>query len=88
MQTPEELMIDLGYDGVKLFRNPDYTDALVGVTTDNRAVYEYGLIVRYLIETEDMSEEDAVEWIEYNTLRALPYFGDDHPVVYKNTQQS
>ena len=33
------------------------------------------------METGDFSEEDAREWIDYNTIRALPYFGSDAPVI-------
>lgn len=29
----------------------------------------------------DCDEIDAIEWIEYNTIRALPYAGDKAPVI-------
>lgn len=28
-----------------------------------------------------MTEEEAIEWIDFNTLRALPYLGEGAPVV-------
>lgn len=28
-----------------------------------------------------MTEQEAIEWIEYNTIRALPYFGSDAPII-------
>ena len=30
---------------------------------------------------EDYAEEEAVEFIDYNTLRAIPYMGDKAPIV-------
>ena len=26
-------------------------------------------------------EEEVAEWIDYNTLRALPYMGEDAPLI-------
>lgn len=73
--------MDNGYEGVKYLTNFSYDTALIGVTDDNRAVYDFDLMVKWLIDTEDFSQENAVEWIEYNTIRALPYFGDDAPII-------
>ena len=37
--------------------------------------------------TEDeMSYEDAMEWIEYNTIRALPYYPDGPIVLYDDPE--
>ena len=62
-----------GYEGVVIFDNPSYDDALIGITTDARAVYDYELMVEWLFKNYGWSREDAVEWIEYNTLRAMLY---------------
>lgn len=77
----EEKLLNNGYEGVKYLTNFSYDTALIGVTDDNRAVYDFDLMVKWLIDTEDFSQENAVEWIEYNTIRALPYFGDDAPII-------
>lgn len=79
--TAIERLEDAGFEDVLLFSNPSYDDALIGVTTDNRAVYEYNAMVDWLIENDDMSYDEAVEWIDYNTLRALPYYGEAAPIV-------
>ena len=76
----KETLGDMGYDDVLLFDNYDYATAFIGVSSDGRAIYDYDLMVEYLIN-EGMSEQDAIEWIDYNTLRALPYFGQDAPIV-------
>ena len=38
-------------------------------------------MVGWLVETQDFTQEDAIEWIEYNTIRALPYMGSDAPII-------
>lgn len=38
-------------------------------------------MVEWLMETEGWSYEDAAEWVCYNTLRAIPYMGEDAPIV-------
>ena len=38
-------------------------------------------MVRCLIEEEGFDEIGAEEWINYNTLRALEYFGPDYPII-------
>ena len=67
--------------GVKYLTDFSYDDALIGVTHDNRAVYDYEKMVEWLISTEEFTEEEAVEWIDYNTLRAIGYFGEDAPII-------
>lgn len=64
-----------------LFSNYSYDDALIGYTTDDRAVYDYDKMVDWLMRYEDWTRDEAIEWIEYNTIRALEYMGDEAPVV-------
>ena len=82
------MLLDNGYEGVKYLYNFSYDTALVGVTDDNRAVYDYNKMVEWLIETEGFSYEEAVEWIDYNTIRALPYFGDGAPIIMYPLEQN
>jgi hypothetical protein len=79
--TARERLLEHGYDDVLILTGYGYDDALIGVTEDNRAVYDYDKMVEWLCETEGMSPEEAVEWIDYNTLRALPYAGENAPVI-------
>ncbi len=79
--TAAEKILAAGYEDVTIFENYSYDDALIGVTEDGRAVYDFNKMVRWLVETEDFTEEEAIEWIEYNTIRALAYMGDDAPII-------
>ena len=79
--TAEEKLLELGYEGVVILQDYSYDDALIGVTEDNRAVYDFEKMVSWLMRTEGMTQDDAVEWIEYNTIRSLPYAGEDGPII-------
>jgi len=59
----------------------DYVTAIIGVTDEGTLVYDYNKMVEYLMNTDNMSYEDAVEWIDYNTIRTLPYMGIMKPVI-------
>ena len=77
----EERLLENGYEDVKYLTNFSYDDALIGVTHDDRAVYDFDKMVDWLMTTQGYSQEEAIEWIEYNTIRALPYMGPDSPVI-------
>lgn len=79
--TAEERILDAGYEDVVVFSDFSYDDALIGVTTDNRAVYDYNRMVTWLIENEGFTWDEAAEWIDYNTIRALPYAGPAAPII-------
>ena len=69
-----------------LLKNYSYDSAIIGATKEGSVLYDYDLMIQWLQETEDFSYDDAVEWIEYNTLRAIPYFqskGIVPTIVYK-----
>jgi hypothetical protein len=64
-----------------VFDNASYDNSIVGVTTDNRVVYDYDKMIAELMEDEELSYDDAVDWIEYNTIRSLPYAGEKAPII-------
>lgn len=79
--TAEEKLIDHGYEGVTILQDFSYDDALIGVSEDGRAIYDFDKMVSWLMRTEGWTQDEAIEWIEYNTIRALPYAGPDAPII-------
>ena len=65
---------------IVVFDNYAYDNAIIGMTFDGRAIYCYELMIEELT-WEGFSEIDAIEWIEYNTIRALPYMGSKAPLI-------
>lgn len=81
MSNAEERILDAGYENVIIFSSESYDDALIGVSDDGRAIYDFDLMVEWLMDKDGMTNTEAIEWIEYNTIRALPYAGEKAPIV-------
>lgn len=77
----EERLLEYGYEDVKYLVNESYDDALIGVSDDGRAIYDFDKMVEHLMSKYGWSDMESIEWIETNTLRALPYFGEDAPII-------
>ena len=66
---------------IKLFDNPRYPNSIIGLTIDDRAIYDMEQMIVDLMEVNKISYINALEFIEYNTIRALPYMGGDAPII-------
>lgn len=80
-----EALYDLGYEDLVLMGDEDsgYDEAIVGVTTDNRAVYDYDGMVKVLMDRDGMTYEEAVEFIDYNPARAVPYYPNGPIIMHR-----
>lgn len=79
----KEMIIDNGYEDIIIFENPGYESAFIGISEDNRAVYDFDRMVEYLCENDGMEPMDAIEFIEYNTIRACGYMGENYPIIVR-----
>lgn len=79
MKTPEEILVDKGYDDVIVFRNPDYTEALIALSNTYQAVYDYNLMIEWLMKHDQMSYDDAADFISYNSSYS---YGKYYPLIY------
>jgi len=55
-----------------------FNDAIIGTTDDGRVVYSKVYMIEVLVTESDMSVDDAIEYLEYNTWNA--YVGDFTPL--------
>lgn len=74
LQALKDHLCELGYEDAVVFESPDYVDAYIGLSDDGRAVYSYDRMIECLMTDDNMTYEEAVEFIDFNTIRALPYF--------------
>lgn len=60
-----------------------YESALIGITEGANpvAVYDTQLCIKCLMDEDDMSEEDAVDFFFFNTVQA--YVGEKTPIYIK-----
>lgn len=81
MKDVKQRLAEAGYPDAITFENPNFEDSFIGITHDGRAVYDYEQMIFDLVDDEGMTEEEAIDWISYNTLRSIPYWGEKAPVV-------
>lgn len=64
-----------------VFDNPAYDNSIIGTTFDGRAIYDIDLMADELASDDEISVEEAMDFIDYNAIRSLPYAGEKAPVV-------
>lgn len=74
-------LLAMGHDGTVILEDPSFNDAIVGITEDGRLVYSCEKMVHQLSHDDGMSEQEAQEFIDYNTVRAIPYMGEKRPII-------
>lgn len=80
-EKTKNLLSDWNLDDAIVFENPSYETAIVGYDVhSNRIIYDYERMIDYLVENEHMNEDEAVEFIDYNTIRSLDYI-ENHPII-------
>ena len=80
--TAREKIENAGFEDIVIFDNPSYDDALIGVSTDDQAVYDFEKMIECLMIEDGMCYEEAAEFIEFNTIRSLPYVQGAPIIVY------
>lgn len=62
-----------------------YYPAIIGIARDRSHIaYSYERLQRCFMNANDWSFEEARERIEYNVIRALPYYGEKAPEILPN----
>lgn len=64
-----------------VLESPAYISAVVGISTDGRLIYSRDLMVKHLREQDGMTEQEANEFIDFNTVGALPNMGEKAPII-------
>ena len=68
-------------DDTLVFDNPAYDNSIIGKTFDGRAIYDIEAMAEELASDDEMTLEEAMDFIDYNAIRSLPYAGEKAPVV-------
>lgn len=58
------------------FDNPSFDNSIIAVDYYGRLIYDYDLMVEELMKNDNISGEEAIDFISYNTLRSLDYQSD------------
>ena len=79
--TNREILNGMDYENLIIFENPDYDEAIIGVSHDDRVIYDYDKMIEHLIKHDNMSIEEAADFISYDSIRSLSYVGPEAPIV-------
>lgn len=81
--TRQDILDELesrGLEDTIFLDDPTFEDAIIGITEDGHLIYNYDSMVNNLVDNytkeglnEDEAYTSAIEWISYNTIRAIPY---------------
>ena len=83
----KEWLCDRDYEDTVVLENPDYLSAIVGVSDDGRLIYDYEKMAEHLMTTDGMDYEEACEFIDFNTIGALPYMGEKRPIIMNKMEE-
>lgn len=72
---------DAGYSDAIVFENPDYDEAIVGITECGNVVYDFSRMIKHLKRNYGMKNEQAIDFIESDTMRAAPFAKDRAPII-------
>lgn len=68
-------------DGLVLLEGPEFDGGIIGVSIDGRAVYSYEKLVVALMKANGWDEQDAIDWVDFNTVGSLVASGGHMPIV-------
>ena len=80
-QILEELS-EINEDAIVLEPQSTFNRAIVASDTDGRLVYSVTKIIRALIDEDGMTEEEALEWFEFNTLGTFRGMKDHNKPIF------
>lgn len=63
------------------FDNPSFDKSIVGISSDNRVIYDYNKMAREFAKDNHCSIQEAIEFIEFNTIRDIPFLGEKAPII-------
>ena len=76
-----DMLVEQGYEETIILENPSYLSAIAGLDEQGRLIYSYQRMVKHLMLHDSMEYEEACEFIDFNTVRAMPYMGENAPVI-------
>jgi len=80
-------LFDNEYNSI-IFDSPSFDNSIIGISSDDNLIYDYFLMIEELCEDENMSQDEAMDFIDYNTLRSIHYMSDGAiPIIKMNLER-
>ena len=79
----EELREELSYSYPEalLFDNPSYDNSIIGISHNGRIIYSFEKMIEELCKEDNIEQDEAIDFISYNTERSIPYAGENAPII-------
>ena len=71
-------LFDQGFKNVIIFLEPSYDGCIEYVTEDNRAVYNYSAMIQWCMDNKNMTEDEAIDWVDDNAVGA---YVENGPII-------
>ena len=75
-----ETIKEISPDAV-ILDNPEFDNSIIGLSIDGRIIYDLELMIQELMEDDGMSEEEARDFVDHNTIPALAFMGEISPII-------
>ena len=75
---------DIKYKGCTMLEPREWLDWAIEKKDPRTGgvVYFYDRLVLAFMESQQWDEDSAVSWVDYNTVRAIPYLPDPKPIIF------
>lgn len=64
-----------------VFENESYDESIIGVSLEGGVIYSYERMIEEYMVNHQCTYEEAIDWVEYNTIRALAYSPQPKPMI-------
>lgn len=65
-----------------IFDDPAFDNSIVGLSSEGNLVYDLQKMIEELATDDNISTDEAYEFIDYNTMRILPYISSNKkPII-------
>lgn len=84
----KDIACDMGFENSIFFEDPSYQSAIIGISSNGNVCYDYDAMIDSLVKDDGMDENDAIDFVNSDTLRVLDYLnasdnGIPPVVIYK-----
>ena len=72
---------DIDQQSTTVFADPDYSSAVVGISSTDVLIYSHSKMIEYLVKNFQFDESEAIEFIDVNTIASLPSAKEPRPII-------
>ena len=83
LDVANEICLEHEDEGLSIQTMDGLSEAVIGISNDYRLIYSYSKMMEIFMKRDNMTEEEAIEWIEKNVMGSIPYFKPEVIVMHE-----